>query len=91
LTLDGTLNVTPLTGFGPGTYRLIDYVGTLTNNGLDINLASLPANMNAAIDLSTPNQVNLVISAITIPEPSTLVLGSVGLLGLALLRCRRGR
>ncbi|MDG4879671.1 hypothetical protein P9273_31925, partial [Mesorhizobium sp. WSM4935] len=38
LTLDGTLNVTLSPGgtFGPGIYRVFDYAGTLTNNGLAI-------------------------------------------------------
>ncbi|MBD4519906.1 hypothetical protein GUG72_07430, partial [Xanthomonas citri pv. citri] len=38
LTLDGTLNITDLGGFGTGVYRLIDYTGALTNNGMLIGL-----------------------------------------------------
>ena len=34
LTLAGTLNVAGLGGFGLGTYRLMNYGGALTNNGL---------------------------------------------------------
>jgi fibronectin-binding autotransporter adhesin len=34
LTLDGTLNVSNAGGFGNGVYRLINYGGTLTDNGL---------------------------------------------------------
>ncbi|MBZ9942478.1 autotransporter-associated beta strand repeat-containing protein, partial [Mesorhizobium sp. BR1-1-13] len=38
LVLDGTLNVTVPSGgtFGPGIYRVFDYSGTLTNNGLSV-------------------------------------------------------
>ena len=38
LTLDGTLNVTQSPGgtFGPGVYRLFNYGGTLTNNGVTV-------------------------------------------------------
>jgi fibronectin-binding autotransporter adhesin len=79
LLLDGTLNVTPLAGFGVGVYRLFDYTGTLIDNGLDVG--SLPAGLAGFIDLSTPNQVNLDVVAV--PEPSTLVLASIGLLGLS--------
>ena len=36
LTLAGTLNITDLGGFGTGVYRLFNYGGTLTNNGMTI-------------------------------------------------------
>lgn len=36
LTLAGTLNVNAMAGFGAGRYDLIDYTGTLTNNGLTL-------------------------------------------------------
>ena len=35
VTLDGTLNVSALSGFGIGKYRLMNYTGSLFNNGLD--------------------------------------------------------
>ncbi|NYT41091.1 autotransporter-associated beta strand repeat-containing protein [Sphingomonas sp. R-74633] len=68
LTLDGTLNVIDLGGFGVGVYRLIDYTGTLTNNGLDIG--TLPAGSNAPhinLQTSVGQQVNLVYDNI-VPE-----------------------
>jgi hypothetical protein len=34
LTLDGTLNVSDIGGFGSGVYRLINYTGGLTDNGM---------------------------------------------------------
>jgi fibronectin-binding autotransporter adhesin len=62
LTLDGDLNVTTSTGglFTPGVYRLFDYDGALTNNGLDI--VSLPPGNSTIYTVQTtvPNQVNLV-------------------------------
>ncbi len=84
LTLDGKLNVAsaPLDS---GTWRLINYSGSLNNNGLDINSISLMAGRTASIDTSTAGQVNLVI----IPEPATVSL--LGLAGFGLLAGRRRR
>ncbi|MBN1756701.1 MAG: DUF2341 domain-containing protein, partial [Chitinispirillaceae bacterium] len=39
LYLDGTLDVAAAAGFGVGTYPLISYTGTLTDNGLIVNTA----------------------------------------------------
>lgn len=60
LTLDGTLNVTQSPGgsFTQGVYRLINYGGSLTNNGLDIG--SLPTGFTGVIETSIANQVNLI-------------------------------
>lgn len=60
LTLDGRLNITAGTGFALGRYRLFDYGGALTNNGLVIQ--TLPAGFNPGdwtIDTGTTGQVNL--------------------------------
>jgi autotransporter-associated beta strand protein len=59
LTLDGTLNITDAGGFGAGTYRLIDYTGALTDNGLSLGTA--PAG-NLTVQTSVANQVNLVFA-----------------------------
>jgi len=61
LQLDGTLNVSETAGgkFGAGLYRLIDYTGTLTDNGLDIGTAPTAAK-NLQVQTSIANQVNLV-------------------------------
>lgn len=64
LTLDGTLDVEDIGGFGPGVYRLFDYGGTLTDNGLDIG--GVPTGYSAAnlaVQTSVAGQVNLVTSA----------------------------
>lgn len=64
LTLDGTLNVANVGGFGAGLYRLINYSGTLINNGLDIG--SVPTGF-AATDLTVQTavarQVNLLVGS----------------------------
>jgi VCBS repeat-containing protein len=39
LTLDGSLNISPLAGFTNGTYTLMTYGGTLTDNGLTVGSA----------------------------------------------------
>ncbi|MDR2327927.1 MAG: autotransporter domain-containing protein [Acidovorax sp.] len=62
LTLDGTLNVSDAGGFGLGVYRLFNYGGTLTDNGLTVG--TLPTGVQAAdlqVQTSVGNQVNLVV------------------------------
>ncbi|HWW57263.1 MAG TPA: autotransporter-associated beta strand repeat-containing protein [Sphingopyxis sp.] len=63
LTLDGTINVAVPAGgaFDVGVYRVFNYGGTLTNNGL--SLGTLPAGANAIVQTSVAGQVNLVNSA----------------------------
>jgi hypothetical protein len=80
LTLDGNLFVTALDGFGLGTYRLIDYAGSLTDDGVSVRG---PSEYLYQIDAATPGQVNLIV---LIPEPGCLA--AVGVL-LPLLRRRR--
>ncbi|ARS26810.1 autotransporter-associated beta strand repeat-containing protein [Sphingomonas sp. KC8] len=55
LTLDGTLNVavSPGGSFDPGVYRVINYAGTLTDNGLAVDPRYF-------VQTSVANQVNLV-------------------------------
>ncbi|MBZ9996199.1 autotransporter-associated beta strand repeat-containing protein [Mesorhizobium sp. BH1-1-4] len=62
LVLDGTLNVSASADgtFGPGIYRVFDYSGTLTNNGLAIG--SIPSS-NYFVQTSVDHQVNLVNTA----------------------------
>ncbi|RBP35926.1 autotransporter-associated beta strand protein/T5SS/PEP-CTERM-associated repeat protein [Roseimicrobium gellanilyticum] len=60
LTLDGVLNIDPLTGFNIGTYRLINY-STLTNN-FGLGLGDVPLGLNYTIDTATTGQVNLIVS-----------------------------
>lgn len=65
LTLDGVIDVTALAGFGAGTYRLINYSGTLTDNALDVGI--LPVGFTATVDVATAGQVDLVVSAVAPP------------------------
>lgn len=61
LTLDGQLNVSNLGGFGPGSYRLFDYGGSLTDNGLDIGTVPTGITLgDLSIQTSQANEVNLV-------------------------------
>jgi fibronectin-binding autotransporter adhesin len=61
LELDGVLNITAAGAFGPGVYRLIDYTGTLTDNGLAFG--TVPGGFTPNVDLfvqtSVAQQVNL--------------------------------
>ncbi|MEO9340327.1 autotransporter domain-containing protein [Mesorhizobium sp. SB112] len=64
LTLDGTLNVSDAGGFGAGVYRLFDYGGALTDNGLDIETA--PGGIDAddlTVQTAVAGRVNLISSA----------------------------
>jgi fibronectin-binding autotransporter adhesin len=63
LTLDGTIDVTVPTGgaFETGIYRVFNYGGTLTDNGL--TLGSMPGGGSVAVQTSIAGQVNLVNSA----------------------------
>jgi outer membrane autotransporter protein len=66
LTLDGTLNVTSGLDFGTASYRLINYTGPLTDNGLAIG--TIPSGVNAVVQTAIPGQVNLVVI-----EPGAIV------------------
>lgn len=62
LTLDGTLNITDVGGFGPGVYRLINYGGALTDNGLEFGTTPVSAS-DLFIQTSIAGEVNLISSA----------------------------
>ena len=61
LTLGGTVAVNPGATFGSGAYRLVDYTGALTNNGLAVS--GLPSGDTAQVQTAIAGQVNLVITA----------------------------
>ncbi|TIS51156.1 autotransporter outer membrane beta-barrel domain-containing protein [Mesorhizobium sp.] len=86
LTLDGTLNVTTAGGgsFGPGIYRVVNYSGALTNNGLTIGTIPSP---DYYLQTSVANQVNLVNLAglnlsfwdgPTLPRDNAVINGGTG-------------
>jgi fibronectin-binding autotransporter adhesin len=60
LILAGTLNVTDGGGYGAGVYRLFDYGGALTNNGLAVG--SLPGGTTGVVQTAIANQINLVVN-----------------------------
>ena len=63
LTLDGVLNVTQTAGgnFGPGVYRMFNYTGALTDNGLLIG--TMPSGSDAFVQTAIAGQVNLANTA----------------------------
>lgn len=64
LVLDGILNINDQGGFGAGVYRIMDYAGSLTDNGLEIG--STPGGVDRAdlsIQTALANQVNLISAA----------------------------
>ncbi|CAB3866580.1 hypothetical protein LMG3410_02572 [Achromobacter aegrifaciens] len=64
LTLGGTLNISDAGGFGTGVYRLMNYGGSLTNNGM--NFGYLPGNVQAAdltLQTAVDKQINLLVAA----------------------------
>ncbi|GGF89502.1 outer membrane autotransporter barrel domain-containing protein [Azorhizobium oxalatiphilum] len=63
LTLDGTLNITATLGFGAGVYRLFNYGGTLTDNGLTIGTTTGAAAADLLIQTQVPGAVNLINGA----------------------------
>jgi len=61
LTIAGAVNITDAGGFGVGTYTLMTYTGTLTNNGLTIGTTPDPA-YACNIDTNTAHQINLNVA-----------------------------
>ena len=58
LTLDGTVDISGLPQVG--TYTIMTYTGTLTDNVLEVGTA--PAGKSYEIDLTTPGEVRLVVT-----------------------------
>ncbi len=71
LVLDGVLNVSNLGGLAAGTYTLMTYTGTLTDNGLTIN--TTPAGFVYSLDVTQSNAVNLVVAT---PQAALTLSGS---------------
>lgn len=69
LTLDGALTIKDAGGFGQGIYRLFDYDGGLTDNGLEIvgSPAGIPR-ANISVQTAIANQVNIVVAG-GVPNP----------------------
>lgn len=92
LLLDGRLNIFDAGNFGPGSYKLMDYTGNITNLGLDIG--SVPNDQFGYTVVVNAGAVVLNVTAgpfvAVVPEPGSL--GALTLLAPALLfrRKRRG-
>jgi autotransporter-associated beta strand protein len=74
LTLDGLLDVLALNNLENGSYRLFDYTGTLTDNGLVLPAAFTALYPGSFINTAIPQQVNLVV----VPESGALLGLSAG-------------
>lgn len=68
LSLNATLNITNAAGFGPGTYPLFSYHGSLTGTPV---LGATPGGLGFTyqLDTSTAGSVNLIVSAPAPPAP----------------------
>ena len=71
LTLGGTLNITSAGNFGAGTYVLVIYSGTLTNNGLSVGATPNPG-LTYTIDTGTSGQVKLNVTGPPGTDPYSL-------------------
>jgi fibronectin-binding autotransporter adhesin len=69
LTLDGTINVTAAPGFAAGSYSLITYTGSLTNNTLVVG--SMPSGFTATVNTSSAGVVRLDVTALNTPPQIT--------------------
>ena len=61
LVLDGRVEVNALPDFGEGVYRLINYGGALTDNGLVVD--ALPGGFGGTIQTGIAQQVNLMVGS----------------------------
>jgi hypothetical protein len=86
LALGGTLNLTNVAGFGPGTYTLMTYGGARSGT---LAIGSKPSGYNYEINTGTAGQVRLVVtdpSAVVVPPEfdtvqwvgGSLVVGGTG-------------
>ncbi len=79
LGLDGTVDLAAGAAFNSGTYRLFDYNGTLSGNGL--TLGTTPAHSLFAVDTATAHQVNLAVAAGLWWNGSTTTAGGTSVQG----------
>jgi len=77
LVLGGTLNVTNLAGFGPGTYPLITYSGALSG-ALPV-IGAKPSGYSCTVNTNVAGQVRLVAQAQTPPVFRNVFLSNDGM------------
>ena len=63
LSLDGTLNVTSLPGFGPGVFTAIGYSGALSGGGLTMG-TNPSADNSYTLDTSVNHKINLNVASL---------------------------
>ena len=84
----GTINITPLAGFGPGTYDLMDFASNQASGLGYLSLATTSVDGYPLSLQSTPTAEQLVVA---VPEPSTLALLAASAAGLLTYGWRRRR
>ena len=57
-----TISINPLQPLSPGTYRLFTYAGSKLSSFNPTPLVSTPSRYILAVDETTPNQINLIVS-----------------------------
>lgn len=76
LTLDGVLNILDAGNFGPGSYKLMDYTGSITNLGVEIG--SVPNDQLGYSVVVNPGSVVLNVTTAPfvtlVPEPGCMTL-----------------
>jgi autotransporter-associated beta strand protein len=77
LNLGGQLNLTNTGGFGPGTYTLFTYGGTL--NWGHLTLASAPAGWVCTLSTNTAGQINLIVQSAAPPTIGSINISGGGL------------
>jgi len=75
LTLAGTINITAGGVLSAGTYTIITYNRTLTNQTL--NVGTVPSGFSATVDVSTLHSVKLVVATAVSPAWSQTALGTI--------------
>ncbi len=63
LTLDGVLDIFSTPDFGQGVYRLFNYGGTLTDNGLEIGMAP---SETYTVQTGVAGQINLLVGVVNL-------------------------
>jgi autotransporter-associated beta strand protein len=84
----GIINITPLAGFGPGTYDLMDFASNQASGLGYLSLATTSVDGYPLSLQSTPTAEQLVVA---VPEPSTLALLAASAAGLLTYGWRRRR